>query len=132
MPTTLRDKLDARSTPKPPPPEPPTDAEMLAVGLDLSRQASDVCNSSASSQHNTNHSWNAQHYQGYLNAVKNAETNGGNPPPMIERPSLDGNYDPEKPYFRLEDIDALRHFCAQEPQRQVPYPPDNWNWSKVF
>ena len=77
--------------------------------------------------------WNRDHYQGYLNAVENAKTNGGNAPPIISPPvlsTLQTPYDPSKPYFRLEDIRAREIFCHNE--IEPPIPPDTWNWSKVF
>jgi hypothetical protein len=119
----------------PPPPKPPTEAELDAAGyeLDATPEHNANCDASARSQRETNAKWNKQHYEGYQNAVNNAKTNGGNPPPVIEPPVLNEQltpYDQSKPYYRLEDENALRVICQND--KKVPYPPDDWNWSKVF
>lgn len=132
MPTSSpRDPLRGRQAPAPPP-EPPTDAELKAAGLDLyaTPKQNANCGQSAATQHETNSAWNRQHYEGYQNAVKNAEAQGSNPPPTIEPPRLDGVFDPKKPYYRLEDRRALEIICKNG--KESVDPPDTWNWSQVW
>ena len=109
----------------------PTDEQLEDVGLDLDAtpEHNANCGLSADSQVNTNVKFNKDLAARYQDALKSYKTQpqGREEPPPPEMPSLDGDFDQHKPYYRLQDRRSLETFCKND--RESPKDPKESTWN---